>query len=706
MSSPAVKRKRSRADLLEPDELSPEKDKTPSSAKRRKLDSFKYTPRPANRLSALTKSIGGFLGFGSPGKVVATEEDEEIDELAEDDDDHHEMTNRKEEKDIWEVDTSSPEETRPRRNGSERLRSASKPAIAEKGKIGGSIKKAKKAVQKPAEDIWDVPDDDPPPAQPSRSFATSVERAKAAKAFLKPVIQEPESPKKTPTRGRPPSKSKLLKDAKKLGRQDARERINAATEESDVEEEEEEISTLARRKKERAEKARLADAILASGSGIKKRGRPRKDQLDHLESIQPPRGILTPTKGKTPRPKKSVVFEKASEVDLGFRDIDTASTKKNKPKVLEPEPVSDDNESVAESELSSAPEVEDAEQPAEEVESDESDDISCKLCGGLKSVKKNPIIMCDGCDFAVHQKCYKLAEIPEGDWFCKDCGPDADKDNAMELDTALDLPEIDGFADHLMQMQRTLLGRLTGQKRIKFCGHDEEMQKVHQIVEQTVLAGEGNSILVIGARGCGKTNLVESVIADVSSEHRENFHVVRLNGFIHTDDKLALKEIWRQLGREMEVEEDSSTKTSNYADTLASLLALLSHPSELSETSSEQIAKSVIFVLDEFDLFTTHPRQTLLYNLFDIAQSKKAPIAVLGLTTRIDVMESLEKRVKSRFSHRYVHLSLPKSLPAYWEICKRGLVVDSDDAEAEGFNGPGQDDFLTFWNTMIEVIHC
>lgn len=31
---------------------------------------------------------------------------------------------------------------------------------------------------------------------------------------------------------------------------------------------------------------------------------------------------------------------------------------------------------------------------------------------------------------------------------------------------------------------------------------------------------------------------------------------MRLNGFIHTDDKLALKEIWRQLGREMEVEED------------------------------------------------------------------------------------------------------------------------------------------------------
>jgi origin recognition complex subunit 4 len=35
---------------------------------------------------------------------------------------------------------------------------------------------------------------------------------------------------------------------------------------------------------------------------------------------------------------------------------------------------------------------------------------------------------------------------------------------------------------------------------------------------------------------------------------------VRLNGFIHTDDKLALKEIWRQLGREMDIEEEVTSK--------------------------------------------------------------------------------------------------------------------------------------------------
>jgi origin recognition complex subunit 4 len=131
----------------------------------------------------------------------------------------------------------------------------------------------------------------------------------------------------------------------------------------------------------------------------------------------------------------------------------------------------------------------------------------------------------------------------------------------------------------------------------------------------------------------------------------------------------------------------------------------LSHPSEISEDRADETAKSVVFVLDEFDLFTTHPRQTLLYNLFDIAQARKAPIVVLGLTTRIDVVETLEKRVKSRFSHRYVHLSLPKSLPAFWEICKEGLLVESDDLGTEGFDLriPGQDEFISFWQSMIDV---
>jgi len=138
---------------------------------------------------------------------------------------------------------------------------------------------------------------------------------------------------------------------------------------------------------------------------------------------------------------------------------------------------------------------------------------------------------------------------------------------------------------------------------------------------------------------------------------------------------------------------------------MASLLALLSHPSEIAEAHEGVTSKSVIFIIDEFDLFATHARQTLLYNLFDIAQARKAPIAVLGLTTRVDVVETLEKRVKSRFSHRYVYLSLPKSLPAFWDLCKQGLSIDEDDMASEGVDTTveGHQQFWEWWNAKLEV---
>lgn len=138
---------------------------------------------------------------------------------------------------------------------------------------------------------------------------------------------------------------------------------------------------------------------------------------------------------------------------------------------------------------------------------------------------------------------------------------------------------------------------------------------------------------------------------------------------------------------------------------MASLLALLSHPSEILGQDEGFTSQSVIFIIDEFDLFATHPRQTLLYNLFDIAQSRKAPIAVLGCTARLDVVEMLEKRVKSRFSHRYIYLSLPKNLAAFWQVCRQGLMLGDVEPEEEGLDRSidGFPEFQAYWDHKIEV---
>lgn len=90
----------------------------------------------------------------------------------------------------------------------------------------------------------------------------------------------------------------------------------------------------------------------------------------------------------------------------------------------------------------------------------------------------------------------------------------------------------------------------------------------------------------------------------------------------------------------------------SFSENLAFLLECL-------KSGDRHKSKSCVFILEEFDLFCGHHNQTLLYNLFDVAQSAQAPICVLGLTCRLDVIELLEKRVKSRFSHRQIFLYAP-----------------------------------------------
>ncbi|AET39673.1 Nto1p Ecym_4650 [Eremothecium cymbalariae DBVPG len=48
-------------------------------------------------------------------------------------------------------------------------------------------------------------------------------------------------------------------------------------------------------------------------------------------------------------------------------------------------------------------------------------DQPCAICGGTDSDTSNAIVFCDGCDVAVHQECYGVVFIPEGQWLCRRC---------------------------------------------------------------------------------------------------------------------------------------------------------------------------------------------------------------------------------------------------------------------------------------------
>ncbi|XP_051479505.1 origin recognition complex subunit 4 isoform X2 [Apus apus] len=221
----------------------------------------------------------------------------------------------------------------------------------------------------------------------------------------------------------------------------------------------------------------------------------------------------------------------------------------------------------------------------------------------------------------------------------------------------------------------------------KLLGVEHQYRHLLELLKRTTVHGESNSALIIGPRGSGKTALLNHVLKEITEKKqvKENLLEVHLNGLLQTNDKVALKEITRQLHLENVV---GDKVFGSFAENLAFLLEALKKGNRTSSCP-------ILFILDEFDLFVHHKNQTLLYNLFDISQSAQTPVTVIGLTCRQDILELLEKRVKSRFSHRQIYLMNSFDFKQYIRIVKQQLSLPAEFPD---------ESFAQKWNKNVQML--
>ncbi|KDR83712.1 hypothetical protein GALMADRAFT_55472 [Galerina marginata CBS 339.88] len=211
--------------------------------------------------------------------------------------------------------------------------------------------------------------------------------------------------------------------------------------------------------------------------------------------------------------------------------------------------------------------------------------------------------------------------------------------------------------------------------------NDIAARQLTDLIDGSVGRAEGNSCLLLGPRGSGKSRMIEACLENTST----NPIVLRLSGWVQHSDRHALREIAFQLFQqtgssllsdlenvpfnpvpETDQEDDNpfldGPKGSNaeFGESPVSLPPF-SHLHALIPALLT-LKRPVIVMLDAFDQFALHPRQSLLYCLLDTVQNCRASaenrgIAVIGITSRLDTIQLLEKRVKSRFSGRIIRTS-------------------------------------------------
>ncbi|KAG0709662.1 AAA ATPase domain-containing protein [Suillus ampliporus] len=239
-------------------------------------------------------------------------------------------------------------------------------------------------------------------------------------------------------------------------------------------------------------------------------------------------------------------------------------------------------------------------------------------------------------------------------------------------------------------------------------------QQLKDLLAGTVIRGEGNSCFVLGPRGSGKTALVERAIASLN----QTPIVIRLSGHTELNDRLALREIARQLSlqtgksylAEANGDDEQDVDDNPFLDAGPGIV--IPPPSHLPALISilTTLPRPVVVILDAFDLFALHARQALLYCLLDTAQSCRVGqgnngIAVIGVTTRIDTINLLEKRVKSRFSGRMLRTAAPAELSFWMKLIERVFRarIESPEEEWESLWSLAIDNFIADRKVLEQV---
>lgn len=191
-------------------------------------------------------------------------------------------------------------------------------------------------------------------------------------------------------------------------------------------------------------------------------------------------------------------------------------------------------------------------------------------------------------------------------------------------------------------------------------------------LEKKLLAQCGSCVLLLGPNSVGKQAAICQTLREIDVDR--NLIIIKIFG-----DTLNGIQIVNLIANSLSVSENLNSdfrvteferKVPLNCDELGSMIS--SHNKNRNQT------QKIVFIIEHFHKFCiAHPQ--ILYTLLELSclPPESSTLVHLFLTTnRHDVMETLEKRIKSRLSQDIFYLSFPSTIQVYTEVIRSALTAD------------------------------
>ena len=197
--------------------------------------------------------------------------------------------------------------------------------------------------------------------------------------------------------------------------------------------------------------------------------------------------------------------------------------------------------------------------------------------------------------------------------------------------------------------------------------YDEQYNTVMDMLRRAFVMNENQSMLLLSRTNkmmnkfiCKiKNDLVEELSTD---SHKWNIKVIRINSILTLKETAILNHFAECLGM------DNADKQ------------VLAH--EMKERMQEYFKchpeVSILFIFENVEYYIENTKQSLLYKILDMFQYTKIKFAFISTSQKIDILDSFEKRIKSRFSHRQV-LFYDEELTTFYKWIRKTINNLTDD---------------------------